>query len=112
MLTLVNRVTMKYQVTIALALLVWNLMTLQDRAQRTIVQTVRTPLQLTSNERFWCQLNSDKGECVDIDECMDVDFICDPNAMCVNDIMDVAKVNYFGILVLICPIIISNSHLF
>ena len=25
---------------------------------------------------------------------MDVDFICDPNAMCVNDIMDVAKVNF------------------
>ena len=29
---------------------------------------------------------------------MDVDFICDPNAMCVNDIMDVAKVNFFNVL--------------
>lgn len=77
-------------------------MTLQDRVQRTIVQTVRTPFQLTLNELFLCPLNSKKGECVDIDECMDVDFICDPNAMCVNDIMDVAKVNVLGILVLIC----------
>ena len=68
-----------------------------DDSSKFELQTVRTKLQLTSNERYWCQLNSGKGECVDIDECMDVDFICDPNAMCVNDIMDVAKVNFLGI---------------
>ena len=46
MLTLVNLVITKYQGTIALALLVWNLMTLQDRVQQTIA--VRTLLKLAS----------------------------------------------------------------
>ena len=72
-------------------------MLIQDRVQRTMAHRVRTPGS-KPHRCDKCPLNLDKGACEDIDECMDVDFICDPNAMCVNDIMDVAKVNYFRVL--------------